>query len=78
MTKEYIKGVIPFIKNNECLDITSRCKESQAFLKNWNIAVYTGENNEGNLVRDIGKDWRKKHGLKMVKNTPKGVSWIRE
>lgn len=76
LRKDYKESVLTIMKDTECLDITSRTKKAQELLKKWDIGVYTGESGRGNLVKDIGKAWRDSKGLKMVKDTPRGVTWI--
>ena len=77
LSREYMRQVIPIIKDNECLDITSESKKAQELLKSWILCVYTGDGNKGNLVEDIGKEWLANHNFKRIKRTDKGVQWIK-
>ena len=66
------------MKDNECLDITSKTKKAKELLEGWEICVYVGESGKGFLVEDIGTAWRESKGLKMKKNTPRGVTWVKK
>lgn len=75
--REYLFGVLPFVRACESLDTTCRSPEAQAFLANWEIGVITNPVDEPQgLVKDIGKEWRQARGFKMKKNTPWGVRWL--
>ena len=76
LKKEYIKAVLPLIKDEVCLDTISPTKEVQEVLKNWSIGVYY--HTKGNLVKDIGKEWKERNNLIMRKNTKVGVQWIKK
>ena len=78
LLNDYKSGVLPLIKNNQCLDITSRGNAAKEFLSLWRVGMYMGEDGKGNLVKDIGKSWRVERGLKMKKKTPRGVTWIKK
>ena len=76
INKKFAKKALKYLKDDECLDITCRTEESQSFLRKWEFAVWTGRDNKGSLISDIGKQWRKERGIKMVKRTPDGVRWV--
>ena len=78
LRKSYKEAVLPLMKDNECLDITSRTKGAKKLLEEWETCVYVGESGKGRLVKDIGTAWRESKGLKMKKNTPRGVTWVRK
>lgn len=75
LSRQYINAVMPLLDGVTCLDVLSQGKKAQKVLSNWELFVFTGLDNKGNLVQDIGKEWRAKRGLKMVKNTERGVTW---
>jgi len=75
MRREYIEGAIKFMDGITCLDVLSREPEVQQFLSDWEILAYVGEDGKGNLVRDVGKQWKAERGIRMQKRTPKGVLW---
>ncbi len=78
LRKDYKEQVLCLMKDTECLDITSKTNKAKRLLKKWNVGVYTGKNGKGNLVKDIGKEWRAARGLKMVKDTKRGVTWMKK
>jgi hypothetical protein len=75
LRKTYMQDVIPLIQDKVCLDTMSHMPATKLLLSSWDLAVYMGESGKGNLVDDIGKEWRKKKKLKMVKKTNQGVQW---
>lgn len=75
LRRSYINDVIPLIQDTICLDTISPGKEAQELLKNYATGVYIGEDRKGNLVEDIGKQWRQDNNLIMVKKTKVGVQW---
>lgn len=75
---EYVKEVLEILDGVTCLDLLSRQPHAQALLKRWTVAVYTGSDGKGNLVKDIGKEWKEQQGIRMKKDTPRGVTWIRQ
>ena len=77
MKAEYVKAALRLIDGTKCLDTMSHEPLTETLLDNWGVAVYLREDGEGNLVRDIGKDWRKERGLVMKKNTMRGVEWTK-
>lgn len=74
MRKKYMAEVLTIVDGDICLDVLSNMKSSRALMKKWGVYVYTATS--GALVEDIGKEWRAKRGLKMVKDTPRGVTWL--
>ncbi len=77
LSRQYINAVMPLLDGVTCLDVLSPTKKAQKVLSNWDLFVFTGLDNKGSLVRDIGKEWRASRGLKMVKNTERGVTWVK-
>ena len=75
--REYLRQVLPYIQDTEALDVTCRRPECQAFLADWEFGVLTDARGNIGLVKDIGKEWRRERGLKMNKNTPRGVQWMK-
>jgi len=72
---EFIKQALKYVNPFEYFDITSRKPEVQSFLNEWDHATLI--HYDGPYVKDLGKEWRKKHGLKMVKDTSIGVQWVK-
>lgn len=78
LRREYANAVCSILDGVTCLDILSSSVEAQEILSFWEIFIYTGRDGKGNLVKDIGKQWRKERGIGMVKKTKRGVTWIRK
>ena len=78
MCRNYINAVIPLLDGVTCLDVLSAAPKAQKILSNWGVFIFTGLDNKGGLVKDIGKQWRSDRGLKMVKNTDRGVTWTKK
>jgi len=78
LRREYIDGVKPLLDGVTCLDILSSTDKAQKVLSRWDICIYTGPCDNGKFVRDIGKQWKKDNGLRMVKGTKRGVTWLKE
>lgn len=78
LSQRYVRDVLPLITGNICLDLLSKEKTAQKVLQRWGTCVFTGHDGKGHLVRDTGKYWRAGMGLKMVKNTKRGVTWIKK
>jgi hypothetical protein len=75
LRRQYIDAVKPLLDGKTCLDILSAAPKVQKVLSDWDISIYTGKDGNGSLVKDIGKQWKKDRGLRMVKRTNRGVSW---
>lgn len=76
LRRQYIQDILPIIDGNVCLDILSREPQAQSIINRWEVFVYSGD--KGNLVEDIGKEWKEKQGIRMIKRSDKGVSWIKK
>lgn len=68
--KSYATEVVKLMDANTCLDNLSATSKAQDLLDAWTICAYTGDH--GGFVDDIGKAWRKKMGIRMIK-VPQGV-----
>lgn len=75
--RSYLNAALPFLRDDEALDITCRRPECQEFLNRWEFGVLEDPLGRSGLVEDIGKPWREKRGLRMRKDTPVGVRWER-
>ena len=78
MRIEYVRQALKIIDGTRCLDLMSHDADVMALLKKWKIGIYVGADGRGNLVRDLGKDWKKQNGVVMKKNTPRGVAWLKK
>ena len=66
---------MPYMRDDECLDVTCERADVQGFLKRWKFYVWT--HCDGPVVRDIGKVWMKKNGFKKDKRSSVGFRWKR-
>jgi hypothetical protein len=73
INREYLKWALPYMRDNECLDVTCERADAQGFLRGWKFYVMTHD--DGPLVRDIGKAWMKKNGFKKEKRSSEGFRW---
>lgn len=78
MRNQYMQQVVPLIEENRCLDTMSHDPVVEKLLSKWKIGIYLGEDGKGNLVQDIGKEWKRDQGFVMKKNTPRGVTWYKK
>lgn len=74
MSREYVEAVLPILDRRTCLDLLSRCPQAQTVLAQWTICTLV--NDGRGYVRDIGKQWKEAQGIRMKKNTARGVTWI--
>jgi hypothetical protein len=75
ISREYLKWALPYVQDNECLDVTCARSDSQDFLKCWKFYVLTSD--QGPFVRDLGKPWMKAHGMRRIKRTSVGMKWVK-
>ena len=75
ISQKFLQQALPYMRNNECLDVTCERADVQGFLKGWKFYVSTHP--DGPVVRDIGKPWMKKHGFKKDKRSAVGFRWLK-
>jgi hypothetical protein len=75
--KEFIREVLPFLKNNECPEkqikgIYGPTKMREVVLQ-WDYGVY-GFPDSGPYIADIGRQWRGQNGIIKLKDT----TWVKK
>lgn len=73
--KTYIKQALNYINDLEYMDFTSRTSEVQKFLQQWDFLTYVDFSDPSPFVRDLGRPWMKKKGLRGNKQGPIGYQW---
>ena len=76
VNREFISRSMPYLRDDECFDVTCERPDAQWFLRGWKFYVLTHP--DGPYVRDLGKAWLKANGLKRKKRSSIGMQWIQD